>query len=101
MTAKDSPSPRGIQLLGFSQRHIKVLRSDIPGKLRYRKPCPTTVKTFGEQLRVRRLELRLTQPEMAAKLGVSKFRLGLWERGVAKPTDAQHSNLVTVLGVAP
>jgi DNA-binding transcriptional regulator YiaG len=95
-----SLSQREIRLLGFSQRHIKALRSDIPVKLRHRKPCPTTVKTLGEQVRIRRLEMGLTQPEMAAKLGVSKFRLGLWERGYDQPTEAQRFNLVSVLGIS-
>ncbi len=90
----------GIQLLGFSQRLIKVTRSDIPVKLRHRKPCPTTVNTLGERIRVRRLEMRLTQSEMAGKLGISKFKLGLWERGHAVPTEAQRWNLVAVLGIS-
>ena len=91
------PSPSGIQLLGFSQSKIKVLRLDEQPKLRHRKPCPTTVNTYGEKLRIKRLEMALTQPEMAAMLGVSKFRLGLWERGYSRPSAVEQSNLVGLL----
>ena len=93
------PSPSRIRLLGFSQRLVKVLRSDVQPKLRHRKPCPTTVNTFGEKLRIKRLEMGLTQPEMAQKLGVTKFRLGLWEHGYSVPTAKQRSNLITLLGI--
>ncbi len=95
--ANISPSPSGIQLLGFSQRVIKVLRHDEQPKLRHRKPCPTTVNTLGEKLRIKRLEMGLTQPETATKLGVSKLRLSLWERGYSQPTDVERSNLVALL----
>ena len=87
---------RRIQLLGFAQRVIKVSRSHIPMKPKHRKPCPTTVKTLGEKLRVRRLEMGLTQLEMAEKLGISKFKLGHWERGYAQPTEAQRLSLITI-----
>jgi len=85
--------------LGFSQRVIKVLRHDDQPKLRHRKACPTTVNTFGEKLRIKRLAMRLTQPEMAAKLGVSKFRLGLWERGYGEPSESQSAGIVAMLGM--
>ena len=97
--ANDSPSPSGIQLLGFSQRVIKVLRSDVQSKLRHRKPCPTTVNTFSEKLRIKRLEIGLTQPEMAGNLGVSRYKLGLWERGHATPTEAQRLNISAAVGI--
>ena len=97
--AEGSPSPSGIRLLGFSQRIIKVLRHDDQPKLRHRKPRPTTVNTLGDQLRIKRLEMGLTQLEMAAKLAISKSRLGLWERGYAEPNEAQRVNLIAAFGI--
>lgn len=43
----------------------------------------------------------MTQPKMAEKPGVSKRKLGLWERGYTMPTEAERLNLVAVLGVSP
>ena len=37
--------------------------------------------SFGEQIRLRRSELRLTRAELAERLGVSDKAVSKWERG--------------------
>jgi ribosome-binding protein aMBF1 (putative translation factor) len=59
--------------LGFAQRKIHALRTDIPVQRRGRKPFPTTLKSFGDRLRTKRLEMGLTQPELAENLVFQSF----------------------------
>lgn len=66
---------------------------------RPRKAFPTTPKTFGEQLRVRRLEMGLTQGTLAEKIGVLKPEVGFWERDNVMPSQAQLLKLVAVLNM--
>jgi hypothetical protein len=74
--------------LGFAQGKIHGSRAHIPMQRRGRKPFPTTLKTFGDWLRAKRLILDLRQPQLATKLGISSCRLGLLERNQTPPTDA-------------
>ena len=89
-----------IQLLGFAQRKIHASHSHIAAHRRGRKPFPTTLKSFGDRLRAKRLEMGLTQQELAQKLEVSKFQIGLWERGLRKPTASESYRLECVLGAS-
>ena len=41
--------------------------------------------SFGEQIRLRRSELRLTRAELAERLGVSRQAVSRWESGTALP----------------
>jgi ribosome-binding protein aMBF1 (putative translation factor) len=61
----------GIQLLGFTQRQIRVSRSHIPTYRNPRKLFPTTLKTPGDHIKAKRFEKGLLQSELAEKLGVS------------------------------
>lgn len=41
--------------------------------------------TFGDKLKALRLRKKLTQKEVAKKLGVANTRISEWERGVRTP----------------
>ena len=56
--------------------------SDVQPKLRHRKACPTIVNTLSEKLRIKRLELGLTQLELAERLAISKIKLGFGNEAV-------------------
>ena len=88
-----NPQRQLIQLLGFAQRRIHASCSHISAHRRGRKPFPTTLKSFGDRLRTKRLEIGLTQQQLAERLEVSKFQVGLWERGHRQPTDCQWQKL--------
>ena len=53
----------------------------------------TTLKTFGDLLRAKRLILDLSQPQLAVKLGISTERLGLLERNRSPPSTAERQKL--------
>src|ERR1043166_2390071 len=73
-----------IQLLGFAQRKIRASRTHIPPKRRGRKAFPTTLKSFGDRLRLKRLEMSLAQPE----------------RGQREPNANEACRLESVLGLS-
>lgn len=85
--------------MGFAQRVIRTSRTHISTERRPRKAFPTTPKTFGEHLRIKRLEMGLTQGTLGEKLGVEKVEVGFWERDQMSPTEAQLSKLVGTLNM--
>ena len=48
---------------------------------------------FAENLRTLRKEKKLTQPELAKELNVSKAMISFWENGVCEPTA---SNIIAI-----
>jgi hypothetical protein len=67
------------QLLGNTQRIIRVEIDLSNEKFSPRKPFPTTPKTIGDHLILKRVEADLSQAEVAAKLRVSDKTLRAWE----------------------
>lgn len=59
-----------------------------------------TALSFGELLQQLRAERRLSQSEVAARMGVSKPTVWAWEHGKARPLDDRLDALAEVLGVA-
>jgi len=57
--------------------------------------------SLGEQLRSRRLELKLCIAEAAPMLGVSTPTLGLWELNHVFPKHRYHSSVAAFLGYNP
>lgn len=62
------------------------------------KPFPTTVKTVGDFIRVKRLEYRIRQRDLAEKLSISVRELSAWELDLKQPTETQRMALVRLLG---
>ena len=52
-------------------------------------------------LRMKRIEMNLTQSRLSIKSGVEQFRISLLERGLAIPTPEQLERLSKVLGTSP
>jgi len=96
--ANNSPSPGGIQLLGFAQRSVRTSRSHIPVDRRQTKPYPTTPKTLGDHIKAKRFEKELSQAELAGMLGVRKPVIQLWEHDRRVPTVTEQKRLVELLG---
>lgn len=55
---------------------------------------------FSERLKTLRKEARLTQVDVAEKLGISQPAYASWERGVKKPTQENLVKLAQVLNVS-
>jgi len=62
---------------------------------------PTEVKTLGDMLRCRRVELGLLQREVADRLGVSEASVWQWERNRTEPQVRYLPAIHNFLGYAP
>jgi transcriptional regulator with XRE-family HTH domain len=62
---------------------------------------PPEVRTLGDELRRRRLELGLLQREVADRLGVSKGSVWQWERNRTEPQVHCLPAIYDFLGYAP
>ena len=63
------------------------------------KCVPTTAKTLGDHIRLKRLEKGLTQGKVVALVGVTMKLLSAWERDLAKPSGEEWSGLASLLGL--
>lgn len=59
------------------------------------------VKTFGERIRRRRLDLGLKQDDVAKMLGVSRTSVAYWERNVSFPSLGVMPQLAEFVGYNP
>ena len=57
--------------------------------------------SFGEQIRFRRSELRLTRAELAERLGVSPSAVSNYENGVSFPKAEVAFGLCDILDITP
>ncbi|AIX73677.1 helix-turn-helix domain-containing protein [Pantoea sp. PSNIH4] len=60
-----------------------------------------TMKTIGDRLRARRKELRLTQKDLASRVGVSHVAISQWEKDETAPRGDNLLRLSEALGCAP
>jgi DNA-binding XRE family transcriptional regulator len=75
------------QLLGIAQRSITVKYDDSKERYSPRKLIPVNPKTLGDHLLLKRIEVNLTQSEVAQKAGVSVRTVWKWEYGIVCPTE--------------
>jgi DNA-binding XRE family transcriptional regulator len=85
------------QLLGITQRTIHVIHQLSGGRFSPRKLIPVNPKTTGDHLLLKRIEAYLSQPEVAAKAGVSVRVVRKWEHGHAYPTEEHWRALTGIL----
>ena len=73
--------------------------------LKTKKPLPSayprTLKTLGDHLRKRRLDLNLLQKEVAQKIGVGETSVYNWENNLAKPALRFIPRIIEFLGYVP
>ena len=74
-----------------------VLRTPKPLGREY----PTKLRSIGDHLRKRRLDLGLLQREAALRIGVDKTTVFNWEAGTASPNLRAIPGLVRFLGYDP
>jgi len=75
----------------------------MPIKLKSLKPKEIDFEphTLGEHVRKRRLELKLTQQEVADQLGVNPWTILNWEKGHTQPPIASIPAIIRFLGYDP
>jgi DNA-binding XRE family transcriptional regulator len=59
------------------------------------------LETIGDHIRKRRIDLMLTQKEVAEALGVDKTTVQFWENNRVKPSLAQIPKIIEFLGYDP
>lgn len=58
------------------------------------------IRVFCERLKLLRIEKKLSQPELAQLVGVSKGMISFWENGINEPTIANLVKLSQILDVS-
>lgn len=58
------------------------------------------MKTLGSRIRARRKELKLTQEDVAKKVGVSAVAIGHWEKDVNEPSGSNLHALAKTLKIS-
>jgi transcriptional regulator with XRE-family HTH domain len=60
--------------------------------------CLPNEAPFGQRLKAYRVAAKLTQAELAARIGVTPSAIHYWERGSRSPVSAKIAKLTAVLG---
>lgn len=66
-----------------------------------RKPYPKELKTYGDHIRKKRLDLDLSQPQVAKIIKVDKNSITQWELNHTKPQTKQIPKIISFLGYSP
>jgi transcriptional regulator with XRE-family HTH domain len=74
--------------------------------LRARKPVhrekyPDILRTWGDHIKTRRLDLKLTKRQLSRRFNVDDVTIYLWERNRVKPSLAQIPKIIEFLGRDP
>ncbi len=65
-------------------------------KLRY--PPPPVLKTWGDHIRKRRIELKLSREEVGKRVGVCVYAVRNWENNISNPNRRYHTAIIKFLG---
>ena len=90
------------------RRGIRIGRGSVPScyvHLRGRKPkplgYPTELRTVGDHLKRRRMDLEVQQRQLTDELGVKAWNLRLWEAGRSRPAIRYWPGIIYFLGYEP
>jgi len=67
----------------------------------HREKYPDILRTWGDYIKVRRLDLKLTKRQLSLKFHVDDTTIYLWERNRVKPSLAQIPKIIEFLGCDP
>jgi hypothetical protein len=87
------------QLLGITQRTICVINGLFGGRFSPRKLIPVNAQTLGDHLLLKRIQANLSQPEVAAKMGVTVRKVKAWEYDQIKPSQSEWPILASTLNL--
>ena len=62
---------------------------------------PDFLRTWGDHIKIRRLDLRLTKRALAKRFGIDDVMIYLWEKNRVKPSLAQIPKIIEFLGRDP
>jgi transcriptional regulator with XRE-family HTH domain len=66
-----------------------------------REKYPDFMRTWGDWIKVRRLDLKLTKRQLSLRFNVSDVTIYLWEKNRVKPSLAQIPKIIEFLGRDP
>ena len=81
-------------MLPFCHFTLKAKKPFPPG-------YPKLLKTLGDHLRKKRLDLKLLQKEVAARIGIDETSIYYWENNRVKPSLAHIPKIIEFLGYIP
>jgi len=90
-----------VALLGIAQHLSRVPRAHIPAAWYRRKPLPTSIKTLGDLIHVKRNEKRLSLGRVAIKMGIAAADIRVWEANLSQPDVRQMELLAKILDFQP
>jgi transcriptional regulator with XRE-family HTH domain len=67
----------------------------------FREKYPDILRTWGDHIKTRRLDMKLTKRQLSRKLNVSDITIYLWERNKVRPSLAQIPKIIEFLGRNP
>ncbi len=62
---------------------------------------PDVLRTWGDHIRARRLDLKLTKRQLSLRFNVDDVTIYLWEKNRVKPSLAQIPKIIEFLGYDP
>jgi ribosome-binding protein aMBF1 (putative translation factor) len=84
--------------LGIAQRQIRINYAQNQRKRKQPKRLPTSIKTIGDLIQVKRIEKNLSPCHLAAKMGIATALVRSWEDGTTQPNNRQLEVLENLLG---
>ena len=87
--------------MGICQRQWIVPIPKISVHRRRMRGAPTAPKTLGEHLRVKRIDMGMTQPQLAEKLGVAWQTVERWEHNYRPILPKSRARIIAFLGYDP
>ena len=87
--------------MAIAERTIHISRIHIPAKRYPRKSVPTTPKTLGDHIRLKRYEKGLLLRQVAEMTGVTVTTLKSFESDATIPNDLQWQSLEKFLMLDP
>ncbi len=87
-----------VVMLPFCDRKLLGCKPNKKRQLRIVRPYPENPNTLGEFIRKRRIDLGLSQPELAKILGVSHAAASDWEYGDTRPMKRFWARIKEFLG---
>ena len=88
-------------LMGICERHWIVPIPKVSLHRRQMRGAPTEPRTLGEHLRVKRIDMGLTQPQLSEMLRVAWQTVERWEHNYRTIRPASQANIVAFLGFDP
>ena len=86
--------------MGIAQRQIHIKFDRKQARKTNANPLPTSIKTMGDWIKVKRTDKNLTSGHVATKMGIAQSLVRSWEAGESRPDSQQLKVLEIIFGTA-